>query len=85
MAPGTDLVVGLPKNHIWEGAGAFNPRGEEFMANMPTEEVFTAPDFRRIDGTVASTKPLSYGGNILEDMHFTFKDGQVVESPRQTR
>ncbi|WP_368298467.1 aminopeptidase [Lacticaseibacillus rhamnosus] len=80
MAPGTDLVVGLPKNHIWEGAGAFNPRGEEFMANMPTEEAFTAPDFRRIDGTVASTKPLSYGGNILEDMHFTFKDGQVVEA-----
>ena len=80
MAPGTDLVVGLPKNHIWEGAGAFNPRGEEFMANMPTEEVFTAPDFRRIDGTVASTNPLSYGGNILEDMHFTFKDGQIVEA-----
>lgn len=80
MAPGTDLVVGLPKNHIWEGAGAFNPRGEEFMANMPTEEVFTAPDFRRIDGTVVSTKPLSYGGNILEDMHFTFKDGQIVEA-----
>ncbi|MFS8161407.1 aminopeptidase [Lacticaseibacillus rhamnosus] len=80
MAPGTDLVVGLPKNHIWEGAGAFNPRGEEFMANMPTEEVFTAPDFRRINGTVASTKPLSYGGNILEDMHFTFKDGQIVEA-----
>ena len=80
MAPGTDLVVGLPKNHICEGAGAFNPRGEEFMANMPTEEVFTAPDFRRIDGTVASTKPLSYGGNILEDMHFTFKDGQIVEA-----
>lgn len=80
MAPGTDLVVGLPKKHIWEGAGAFNPRGEEFMANMPTEEVFTAPDFRRIDGTVASTKPLSYGGNILEDMHFTFKDGQIVEA-----
>ena len=80
MAPGTDLVVGLPKNHIWEGAGAFNPRGEEFMANMSTEEVFTAPDFRRIDGTVASTKPLSYGGNILEDMHFTFKDGQIVEA-----
>ena len=80
MAPGTDLVVGLPKNHIWEGAGAFNPRGEEFIANMPTEEVFTAPDFRRIDGTVVSTKPLSYGGNILEDMHFTFKDGQIVEA-----
>ena len=80
MAPGTDLVVGLPKHHIWEGAGSFNPRGEEFMANMPTEEVFTAPDARRITGTVASTKPLAYAGNILEGMHFTFKDGQVVEA-----
>ncbi|RND37242.1 aminopeptidase [Lacticaseibacillus paracasei] len=80
VAPGTDLVVGLPKHHIWKGAGAYNPRGEEFMANMPTEEVFTAPDFRRIDGTVASTKPLSYSGNILEGMHFTFKNGQVVDA-----
>ncbi|KLI76188.1 MULTISPECIES: aminopeptidase [Lacticaseibacillus] len=80
MAPGTDLVVGLPKNHIWKGGGAFNPRGEEFMANMPTEEVFTAPDFRRIDGTVVSTKPLSYSGQILEGMQFTFKNGQVVNA-----
>lgn len=78
QAPGTDLTVGLPKNHVWEGAGSFNPQGEEFMANMPTEEVFTAPDNRRIDGTVASTKPLSYAGTILEGMHFTFKDGQVI-------
>ena len=80
QAPGTDLTVGLPKNHVWEGAGSFNPQGEEFMANMPTEEVFTAPDIRRIDGTVASTKPLSYAGTILEGMHFTFKDGQVIKA-----
>lgn len=77
-APGTDLTVGLPKHHVWMGAGSFNPRGEEFMANMPTEEVFTAPDNRRIDGTVASTKPLSYAGNILEGMHFTFQGGRVI-------
>ena len=80
QAPGTDLTVGLPQNHVWEGAGSFNPQGEEFMANMPTEEVFTAPDNRRIDGTVASTKPLSYAGTILEGMHFTFKDGQVIKA-----
>ena len=41
-------------------AGSYNARGEEFMANMPTEEVFTAPDSRRVDGYVSSTKPLSY-------------------------
>lgn len=79
-APGTDLTIGLPKNHLWEGAGSYNARGEEFMANMPTEEVFTAPDSRRVDGYVSSTKPLSYAGTIISGMKFTFKDGKVVDS-----
>lgn len=76
---GTDLTVGMPKNHIWDSAGAINAQGEEFVANMPTEEVFSAPDGRRIDGVVKSTKPLSYSGNIIDGMTFTFKDGTVVE------
>lgn len=79
-APGTDLVIGLPKNHLWEGAGSFNVRGEEFMANMPTEEVFTAPDANRVDGYISSTKPLSYAGTTILDMTFNFKDGRVVEA-----
>ena len=78
-APGTDLTIGLPKNHLWEGAGSYNARGEEFMANMPTEEVFTAPDSRRVDGYVSSTKPLSYACTIISGMKFTFKDGKVVD------
>lgn len=78
-APGTDLTIGLPKNHLWEGAGSYNARGEEIMANMPTEEVFTAPDSRRVDGYVSSTKPLSYAGTIISGMKFTFKDGKVVD------
>lgn len=78
-APGTDLVIGLPKDHLWEGAGSLNARGEKFMANMPTEEVFTAPDSRRVDGYISSTKPLSYAGTIISDMKFTFKDGKVVD------
>ncbi len=78
-APGTDLTIGLPKNHRWEGAGSFNIRGEKFMANMPTEEVFTAPDANRADGVVRSTKPLSYAGTTILDMTFTFKDGKVVD------
>jgi aminopeptidase len=80
VSPVTDITIGLPENHVWEGAGSFTPEGTEFMANMPTEEVFTAPDCRRIDGYVTSTKPLSYAGNILEDMKFTFKNGKVVEA-----
>lgn len=78
-APGTDLMVGLPKNHVWEGVGSLNARGEVFNANMPTEEVFAAPDANRVDGYVSSTKPLSYAGSIISGMKFTFKDGKVVE------
>ena len=79
-SPRTDLTIGLPENHVWEGGGSQNAAGIKFMANMPTEECFTAPDNRRIDGYVTSTKPLSYAGNILENMKFTFKDGKVVEA-----
>lgn len=78
-APGTDITIGLPKNHLWEGAGSYNARGEKFMANMPTEEVFTAPDSHRVDGYISSTKPLSYAGTIISGMKFTFKDGKVID------
>lgn len=78
-SPTTDLTVGLPKDHHWEGAGSVSQEKIKFLANMPTEEVFTAADRRRINGYVTSTKPLSYAGHILEDIRFTFKDGQVVE------
>lgn len=79
VAPGTDLTLGMPKNHIWQAAGSYNAQGEKFIANMPTEEVFSAPDFRRADGYVSSTKPLSYAGVVIENMTFTFKDGQITK------
>lgn len=79
VAPGTDLTLGMPENHLWEAAGSKNAQGEEFIANMPTEEVFTAPDYRRADGYVSSTKPLSYAGVVIEGMRFTFKGGQITE------
>ncbi|HHY74273.1 MAG TPA: aminopeptidase [Bacillus bacterium] len=78
-APGTDLTLGLPKNHIWACAGSVNPKEEEFIANMPTEEVFTAPDTRRMDGVVRSTKPLSYAGTLIEGIEVHFKDGKIVD------
>lgn len=78
-APGTDLVLGMPKNHLWEAAGSVNAQGEHFIANMPTEEVFTAPDYRVADGYVTFTKPLSYNGNIIEGIKVTFKDGEIVD------
>lgn len=77
---GTDLTVGLIKDHIWEG-GSDKSRGAfkcEFNPNIPTEEVFTMPDRYHIDGKVYSTKPLSYNGNIIPKFNLTFKNGNVV-------
>src|SRR5699024_9642208 len=78
-ASGTDLIVGLPKNHIWQGGAAKSEKGIVFNPNMPTEEVFTAPHKYHVDGTVSSTKPLNYGGSIMDEFQLTFKDGKVVD------
>lgn len=78
-APGTDLTIELPEKHLWCGAGSINEKGHPFMANMPTEEVFSVPLKTGVNGTVASTKPLSYGGNIIDNFSITFKDGRIVE------
>lgn len=78
-APGTSLSIGLPDGHLWTGGSSVNKSGTRFMANMPTEEVFTVPHRERVNGTVASTKPLSYNGTIIEDFSFTFQDGKVVD------
>ncbi|MEH6948892.1 aminopeptidase [Peribacillus asahii] len=78
-APGTDLTIELPEKHLWCGAGSINQHGHHFMANMPTEEVFTVPLKTGVNGTVRSTKPLSYGGNIINNFSVTFKDGRIIE------
>ncbi|WP_243385901.1 aminopeptidase [Bacillus kexueae] len=78
-APGTDLTIELPEKHLWVGAGSINEQGIEFMANMPTEEVFTVPKKDGVNGVVSSTKPLSYGGNIIDNFSLTFENGRIVE------
>ncbi len=78
-APGTDLTIELPEKHIWVGAGSINEQGNHFMANMPTEEVFTVPHRTGVNGYVASTKPLSYGGNIIDNFTITFENGRIVD------
>lgn len=83
-APGTDLEVGLPEGHIWCGASSINKDGTQFMANMPTEEVFTVPHKDKVNGYVSSTLPLSYGGNIIDNFKLIFKDGKVVDFTAKT-
>jgi len=83
-APGTDLSIELSDKHIWCGAGSVNSKGISFMANMPTEEVFTVPYKDGVNGTVTSTKPLSYGGNVINNFTLTFEKGKVVDVKAET-
>ncbi|WP_186575906.1 aminopeptidase [Aquibacillus kalidii] len=78
-AEGTDLTIELPEHHIWHGGAATSAKGVRFNPNMPTEEVFTMPHKYGVNGTVSSTKPLSYGGNLIDNFTLTFKDGKVVD------
>src|SRR4029077_21142489 len=54
-------------------------RGIAHVANMPTEEVFTTPDARRVDGTVAATYPLQLQGTVITNLRVRFEGGQAVE------
>ena len=76
---GTDLYVELPERHIWLGGSEHTSSGVEFIANMPTEEVFTLPKKTGINGTVTTSKPLSYNGNLIEKIEFTFENGKIVK------
>ncbi len=77
---GTDLHVGLVKNHIWAAADDTNPRlNQKFVANIPTEEVFTMPDKYNVNGTVVASKPLNNNGQIIDNFKIEFKDGAVID------
>lgn len=76
---GTDLKVELVNDHIWCGGEDTAAAGFKFIANMPTEEVYTTPKLDGVNGTVFSSKPLSYCGNLIDNFSITFKDGRVSD------
>ncbi|MGN8769863.1 aminopeptidase [Paenibacillus barengoltzii] len=78
-APGTDLTIELPEGHLWVAAESINAQGNTFLANLPTEEVFTAPLKTGVNGTVSATKPLSYRGTIIDQFSLTFENGRIVD------
>lgn len=77
--PGTELTVELPEKHIWEGGNQVNEKGVAFLPNLPTEEVFTLPVKEGVNGTVVSTKPLIYGGSLIEKLSLSFEKGKIVD------
>lgn len=76
---GTNLTIQLPENHLWQGGAEYSKDGILFNANIPTEEVFTAPQYNGIDGIVYSTKPLIYQGKPIENFFIRFQEGRIVE------
>ncbi len=79
-APGTDLTVGLPQGHFWNSAGSTTQNGIFYIANLPTEEVFTLPHKDQINGHVSASMPLSYSGALMEGFSLTFENGHVVKA-----
>jgi aminopeptidase len=77
LAPGTDLVVGLPDQHRWIATESESENGIRFIANIPTDEIFSAPDYRRVNGTVRSTRPLVLNGTDVGVADFVVEDGKI--------
>ena len=77
--PGTELEIGLIPGAKFLGGREQTKHGQDHMANIPTEEVFTSPDRNRADGVVRSTKPLALNGAVVEGLEVTFADGQITE------
>ncbi len=76
--PGTDLMVGMPAGAFWKGGGAESESGIYFIANLPTEEVFSMPHRERVDGVIHSSRPLSQGGTLIDDFSLTFERGRLM-------
>jgi aminopeptidase len=75
--PGTDLTVGLSSRAIFKGGSDRTPAGHEFEPNLPTEECFTTPDFRRTEGVVTATRPFYVNGKLIKELIITFKNGAI--------
>ena len=76
---GTDLTICLPEDHVWCGGSSRTTKGVPFIANIPTEEIFTAPLRDGIDGVVYASMPFVCGGTVVEDFHFVIRDGKIRE------
>ncbi|MFD1019556.1 aminopeptidase [Thalassobacillus hwangdonensis] len=76
---GTDLSVGLPENHLYIGGGVTDKNGIPFFPNIPTEEIFTAPHKNKVNGKLVGSKPLIYGGSVIEEFYLIFKEGRITD------
>lgn len=78
--PGTDFTVGFPDGVLWVAASEKTSTGISFIANIPTEEVFTLPHKDRAEGVIHSSLPLNFGGTLIDDFSLRFEGGRVVNA-----
>ena len=76
---GTDLLIGFPEGQLWLGGAEQTKTGVAFVANMPTEEIYTLPDRAKVNGIAVASRPLAYNGNLIDGFALTFQDGICVE------
>lgn len=76
---GTDLTIGMNKDYLFAGGGSYTTDGLYSFPNIPTEEIFTSPNYKDVNGIVYSSLPLNHNGAIIRDFHLTFENGRVVD------
>lgn len=77
---GTDFTVSLPEGHLWQGGADTTKTGVDFVANMPTEEIFTAPERNSGNGILVASMPLVHDGNVIKGIRFRVENGKIVEA-----
>ena len=70
----------MPESRFMGGCDLLLNSDVEYNANIPSEEVFTAPDRNRAHGVVYSSMPLSYQGALIENFWFRLENGKIVEA-----
>src|SRR3954452_12945836 len=78
--PGADLTTGLLPQAQWLTGTSTSKAGTVYVPNIPTEEVFASPDWRRTEGTVAITQPLVLPGTLVEGLRLRFENGRLVQA-----
>lgn len=76
---GTNLTVTLNQDYLFAGGGSYTTSDVYFFANIPTEEIYTSPNYQGTNGVVYSSLPLNYNGNLIDEFKMEFKDGRVID------
>jgi len=84
VGPGTDLRLDQPRSHAWCTAQLTSKAGVPFVANLPTEEIFTAPHKNSASGTVRVSRPVTHGGAVIAGIELEFRSGRVVAAQART-